>query len=354
MNRAIRIAGAGPSGLAAAIVLAKAGYPVSVFEQRDKVGGRFNDDFQGIESWSNEVDPLEEFQQFGIAINWWYRPFTGGQMMNPLFQVADISAGRNLFYLVRRGNNHRNSLDNALYEQAKEAGVTFIFNKRINPGDADVLATGPVGTPKAIAAGITFAKDGEDFACVLLNEELAPSGYVYYLVSGGQATLATVLFDNFSYIHQALENTKNQIAKLFHLTEFPQEKKWGGYGGFSIPTSGSRDGCLLVGEAAGFQDLLFGFGIRNALVSGALAAKSILVGVSYDQLWKQRILPQLKASVVNRFLYSSFGDMPKHVFWNVAKHGNAWKFMKWLYSYSLPHRLLYPFLPDNLYLRGEK
>ena len=47
----IKIAGAGISGLTAAIVLSKAGYQVQVFERNDNVGKRFNDDFQGLMNW---------------------------------------------------------------------------------------------------------------------------------------------------------------------------------------------------------------------------------------------------------------------------------------------------------------
>src|SRR5581483_11994923 len=46
----IKIAGAGPSGLAAAITLAKAGHEVEIFEARPAVGARFIGDFQVIEN----------------------------------------------------------------------------------------------------------------------------------------------------------------------------------------------------------------------------------------------------------------------------------------------------------------
>jgi len=47
-SRPIRIAGAGPSGLAAAIVLAKAGRAVEVHEAKRDVGTRFIGDLQII------------------------------------------------------------------------------------------------------------------------------------------------------------------------------------------------------------------------------------------------------------------------------------------------------------------
>lgn len=50
----IVIAGAGPSGLTAAINLAKAGFSVNVYEKEKDVGKRFHGDFQGIENWTTE------------------------------------------------------------------------------------------------------------------------------------------------------------------------------------------------------------------------------------------------------------------------------------------------------------
>lgn len=49
-GRPVRVAGAGPSGLAAAIDLARAGLAVEVHEAKEDVGTRFIDDLQVIEN----------------------------------------------------------------------------------------------------------------------------------------------------------------------------------------------------------------------------------------------------------------------------------------------------------------
>jgi hypothetical protein len=116
-----------------------------------------------------------------------------------------------LLYLVRRGADHPNSLDRTLERQARELGVEFFFNKRINQREADILATGPRGIPRAIAAGITFKIDREDITAVILSDDLAPAGYVYFLIADQQATLATVLFDDFKNAHQYLERSMDAI-----------------------------------------------------------------------------------------------------------------------------------------------
>ena len=70
----IRIAGAGPSGLAAAIVLARAGREVEVHEAKRDVGMRFIGDLQIIEG-ASEREPVPDFlDRIGIERNFYFRP----------------------------------------------------------------------------------------------------------------------------------------------------------------------------------------------------------------------------------------------------------------------------------------
>lgn len=73
MNK-VKIAGAGLSGLAAAINLAKAGKDVEVFELNKDCGCRFHGDLQGIENWSYEEDAILHLKNMGIKINFKYKP----------------------------------------------------------------------------------------------------------------------------------------------------------------------------------------------------------------------------------------------------------------------------------------
>ncbi|MHB8703592.1 MAG: NAD(P)-binding protein [Candidatus Tyrphobacter sp.] len=66
---AATIVGAGPSGLACAIVLSQSGAMVTVREARANVGARFHGDFQGLENWSSGQDVIEELTSFGIKAN---------------------------------------------------------------------------------------------------------------------------------------------------------------------------------------------------------------------------------------------------------------------------------------------
>src|SRR5437588_892085 len=179
----IRIAGAGPAGMAAAIILSKAGYRVRVSEQRSGVGRRFNDDYQGLENWSRDEDVLDEVRAMGIEPGWWSRSFYGGVIYDPALRPLRVQSGRPLFYMLRRGYTHPGSMDLNLFAQAQEVGVGFDWNRRLDPKDADIVACGPRGVPVAIARGMTFHTDHNDIAGVILNEDMAPGGYVYFLVS---------------------------------------------------------------------------------------------------------------------------------------------------------------------------
>ncbi|MFM9888601.1 MAG: NAD(P)/FAD-dependent oxidoreductase [Burkholderiales bacterium] len=338
----IDIAGAGPAGLAAAIVLARHGLPVRVLERSHCVGSRFNDDLQGLENWSDACDIHQEFRGLGIEPTWWYRAASGGELFDASLRGTAVRSSRPLFYFVRRGAVFAESLDNALLRQARELGVEVRFRHKAEPAAVRIHAGGPTGRPMAVVRGMTFRTDQPDMACTILSDRLAPKGYAYFLVADGQATLATVLLSRFLESNACLGETVRAVQHLYGVRVPNHAPRWGGYASFRIPKSAIRGGTCLAGEAAGFQDALFGFGLRSAIVSGALAALSLIKGDDYDEAWRARLLPQLKASQVNRILYNRVPFAPG-MFWHLMRAVTGGdRVLHHLYRGTLAHRLASP------------
>jgi flavin-dependent dehydrogenase len=186
------------------------------------------------------------------------------------------------------------------------SGVELRFEKGDEPSrEATIRAHGPRGCD-AMAVGYVFETCMSDGVYGVLSDELAPKGYAYLLVNRGRGTIAACLFDGFAEERRYLDRTVDFFDRKVGL-RMENPRRFGGTGQISLTRSACRGGVLLAGEAAGFQDALWGFGIRYALLSGYLAARAVLSGVDYDCLWKRRFGGLQRASVVNRYFFARMG-----------------------------------------------
>ncbi|MFQ5798052.1 MAG: NAD(P)/FAD-dependent oxidoreductase [Candidatus Binatia bacterium] len=307
-DRVVHIVGAGPAGLVAAINLARAGFEAIVYERNDDVGLRFNGDFQGLENWSTEEDVREFLGSIGVSINFRCEPYSSGEFYGPRLRKITIQTSRPLFYLLERGTNEW-SLDQGLKRQALDEGVEFRWNDNVQKANLGtvIVGTGPKAAD-AIAKGVVFETSHPDACVGFMDDRIAPKAYAYLLVSGGKATFATCMFEDFqherSYFVRALE-TMQRVVNI----DIRQPREFGGYVNFFFRPSATKDGRILyVGENAGFQDALWGFGMRHAMFSGYLAAQSVVTGASYDYLCKRGLTPYLQASLANRWLFAHLGN----------------------------------------------
>ena len=99
----VEIAGAGPAGLAAAIILARAGRKVIVYEMQKEVGHRFGGDFQGLENWSTTEDVLATLAALGLATDFNAMPCRKGTIFDAADKRYEIKSNDPLFYMVERG-----------------------------------------------------------------------------------------------------------------------------------------------------------------------------------------------------------------------------------------------------------
>ena len=100
--------------------------------------------------------------------------------------------------------------------------------------------------------------------------DVAPGGYAYLLVQGGFGTLSVCLFSRFREARHFLQRARELFTRCAGLS-MRHPRPFGGAGTIALPRTARVGNTLLAGEAAGFQDPLWGFGIRNAILSGHLA-----------------------------------------------------------------------------------
>lgn len=302
----LQIGGAGPSGLAAAITLAKADRRVLVHEVQPDVGHRFGGDLQGLENWSGRHDVLDWLQALGITREFTALPFSRGHIFDAWGGRYEIAGAKTLFYMVDRGSGP-GTLDAALLEQARSLGVEVRFNSRLDRLDGHgVLAAGPKA-PDAIAVGYHFETSLQDGFWAILDDGLAPQGYAYLLVMSGRGTVKSCMFSGFKQEHMYVRRTVAAFEQLTGL-DMINPVAHGGVGNFHIPARAVSGVHPVAGEEAGFQDFLWGFGMRYAILSGVLAARSLLEGKDYEALWRRDLEPAMSSSMINRALFSLLGN----------------------------------------------
>jgi flavin-dependent dehydrogenase len=300
----IRIAGAGPSGLAAAIVLARAGRKVEVHEAKRDVGVRFIGDLQVIEGASERETVPDFLDRIGIERNFYFRPATWATFYDHRGRGRTIRSGAPYGYFIRRGAEDQ-TLDRGLLAQAIALGVDVRFNSRL--ATADIIATGPAA-PDGLAREMTWRTSDPERIDVYFNHHLSPGGYSYLFILDGIATFGCAIVADFKKIDDYFAHSLAEAVRIAGVS-VPDDARTGySYMNFHLKNHATSNGARYVGEAAGFQDYLFGLGIRYALTSGWLAARSILEGRDFDELWQSELRAKQETSLVNRFLYETGGN----------------------------------------------
>ena len=304
----IEISGAGPAGLAAALAVTAAGRPARVYEKRAEVGWRFHGDFQGLENWTTREDVLEELAALGVEAGFEHTPVRELMVFDPEGRARRLHSRQPLFYLVRRGGE-KGTVDDALKRQALAAGVEIRFQTPVRRFPNGGIVTEGPHRADAIAAGYLFDTGMADGIYAAVSDRLACKGYAYLLVNRGRGTLATCLFDDFhnerDYLERCVDFFERQVG-----VRMDNPRRFGGSGNFGLPRTARKGDILYAGEAAGFQDPLFGFGIRWAVLSGAAAGRALAQGdpAAYERFWKRRLRAWHETAATNRWFYERLGE----------------------------------------------
>jgi len=304
----IKIAGAGVAGLTTAINLAKAGYEVVVHEKFPSVGGHYKENPQLLPNWFIKEDVIEELEKCNIKINW-LNKIEEVEIYLPNQKVKIYGRSMPVGYTVLRGGE--NSFEKDLARQAEAVGVKIITSSPADTksSDFDIIATG-FGKPITVGYGRVYKGNfNPQKVKVFFGSEYTPSiGYGYFFPHT-ESTATVKISRQFNGESFSLKGSLTKLKEKYLVSEIKEENflyEFGSLRSFDIPKSAVRGSSLLVGEAAGFQDELFRFGMRYAVWSGYFAAKAISEGLNYDNLWKNKFLKEFKRTALTRHVFEDF------------------------------------------------
>jgi len=295
----VRIVGGGISGLTAGIVLARGGRDVEIFERR-RAAMTHPLRWDAVENWSTTADLSEFFAHWSLDATP-FRAVSNVEVHAFDGEMHAFAHPRPLLYVVKRGDDP-GSLDTALARQALELGVRIHRGTTLARADADIWAAGVQRRGFFLDTGITFRTTAPDRFAILVDRQLTPNVCAYLIIVDGIGTLAVLLTRRFRDARALLDNTRAAFQRIqpFAMQDVRMRS---GIGGAMHALLARAAGPLVIGEAAGLLDYLWGFGIRYAMLSGALAAQALLEQTDYEALLARELRPLVLTSLVNRRLY---------------------------------------------------
>jgi flavin-dependent dehydrogenase len=320
----IRIAGGGLSGLATAVLLARQGAAVEVYDRHRGGGGRFTGGWQVLENGSRELDALAELRAIGLEPNFPALPATRALFLDGFGRRFEVASAAPYAYFVRRGGAE-GSLDSWLRVLALDAGVVLREGVAAPP-DAGVIASGP-RQADGVARELVFTSDLPDTVAVLFDPAVTPTGYAYLFCLGGHATFGVAQVRRVRRLGAAREAAWRRFREVLGEFDVRNQNEHGQFMNFYLPRHlRGDDGRWHVGENAGVQDFLFGLGNRLALRSAGLAAAG-MTGRWDAAAFRSTLLRPMRTTVALRFVYERMGRRAFGAFCNRASRGDFRRFL---------------------------
>ena len=303
--KTIRILGGGLSGLTAAINLKHAGVDVEVHE-RKRFCGKHTNDFQFLENWTFDDDALAILQHLNIQTDFYIKPWHSLEFISPSLNRCLKKSSQPLMYLVKRGPRE-DSIDQALQKQATAAKIPIIFKSKLTADEADIVATG-IKKSTFTVLGITFPYDQPDRAITLFDDNLSFKIYSYFIVHDHVGEIASVNPTDKKDHKARFDLTVKRFEEILNFKVTTVKHRFAAQGSFYFLKEAQINGRYFVGEAAGFQDCLAGFGMMYAFKSGYHAAQSIINNDDYNHRWQTDMLKPMEISRTNRYLFERLSN----------------------------------------------
>jgi flavin-dependent dehydrogenase len=303
--KTVVILGGGIAGLTAGINLKRAGIDVEVHE-RKKFCGKHTQDFQFLENWTFDKDALAILQDLNIQTDFYIKPWYSLEFLSPSLNKCLKRSSQPLMYLVKRGPME-GSIDHALQKQATDAGIPIIFRSKLNADEADIIASG-IKDPNFIVTGITFPFDHPDYAITLFDDNLSLKIYSYFIVNDNVGEIASINPTDRKDHKARFDLTVKRFEEILNFKVSTITYRFAAPASLYFLKNARINNQCFIGEAAGFQDCLAGFGMMYALKSGYHAAQSIIKNDGYDRLWQADMLRPMAVSRTNRFLFEKLSN----------------------------------------------
>jgi flavin-dependent dehydrogenase len=288
----VQIYGAGLSGLVSAIHLARKGHDVTVYEKEKKIGGNLHC-HPSVQMTPMHIQQMERYVRIELKSCFSklndFRGYIG--------QKKCVFSTKNM-YVVERGPR-KSSLDYFLYKIALDEGVTFKFSHALTSEELgsipenSIIAT--AGYSKIVRAlhlpYVTFKQFDTHIKTDLENVSIAYFGDFttdYGYISTKNGLLSAQLSGPLNLSQENLNKFTNLVKETESIeldgwssiiAHFPKKAR--------LFTKFAGKTYVLGGDVAGFLDPFFGFGINGALISGKIAAMSILSKHEALQEFKQ-------------------------------------------------------------------
>jgi flavin-dependent dehydrogenase len=303
--QSVKILGGGIAGLTAAINLKRAGINVEVHERKEFCG-KSTCDFQFMENWIFEEDALTTLKKFNITGNFYVKPWYSLEFISPSLNRCLRKSAEPVVYGLKRGPEE-GAIDYALQKRVTDARIPIIFKSTLTADDATIIATGK-NKPNFIITGISFPFDHPDAVIVFYDDRLSLKMYTYITVTDRVGQLVVINPAERTDHEARLELGIKRFEDIFDGKISTITHRFAAPGSLNFLKKAKIEGRYYVGEAAGFQDGLAGFGLMYAFRSGYHAAQSIIQNDDYDLRWQADMLKPMEVSHTNRFLFEKLSN----------------------------------------------